>query len=136
MKSGLAKGIVFRHSVGVDRDRTIDFMGEDARVYATPALVRDVEVTCREGVLAHLESGQDSVGARIEIDHLAPTLLGMTVEIVATVVEVESRRVTFEIIARDPVEEIARGKHIRFVVDVAKTAERLRAKAERAAAKA
>ena len=136
MKPGLSPGGIFRRSISVDRERTIDFMGEAARVYATPALVRDIEVTCREGLLEQLDPGEDSVGARIEVDHLAPTPLGMAVEITATVTEIDGRRVAFEIIARDPVEEIARGKHVRFIVDVAKTAQRLRAKAERAAATA
>ena len=128
MKPSLSPGVSFRREIRVDRERTIDFMGEAARVYATPALVRDLEVTCREGLLEHLDPGEDSVGTRIELDHLAPTLLDATVEIAATVAEVKGRLVTFEIGARDNVEEIARGKHVRFVVDTAKTVERLRAK--------
>jgi predicted thioesterase len=36
----------------VDRERTIDFMGEKARVYATPMLVRDIEVACRNLLLS------------------------------------------------------------------------------------
>ena len=74
----------------VDRERTIDFMGEDARVYATPMLVRDIEITCRDLLAAHVEPGEDSVGTRIEIDHLAPTLLGMKVRISAKAVEIRS----------------------------------------------
>lgn len=134
MKTSLSPGIVFRREIKVDKVRTIDFLGEAARVYATPALVRDIEMTCREGLLEHLEPTEDSVGARVEIDHLAPTLLDMTVEITATLVEVDERRVTFAIAARDAVEQIARGRHVRFVVDSAKTAERLAKKAARAAA--
>ena len=133
MKPSLSPGLTFSRKIRVDRERTIDFMGEDARVYATPALVRDVEVACREFLLAHLDAGEDSVGSHIEVDHLAPTLLEMAVEITGTVAQVENRRVIFEFVARDAVEEIARGKHVRFIVDVAKTAARLRGKAERAA---
>lgn len=134
MKSSLAAGLSFVRRLAVDRPRTIEFMGEEGRVYATPSLVRDIEMTCREGLLEHVDGGEDSVGARVELDHLAPTLLGMPVEIKATVAEVKGRLVTFEITARDPVDEIARGKHVRFVVDVRKTAERLKAKAAKAAA--
>ena len=47
--------------VDIDRERTIDFMGEKARVYATPSLVRDIEVACRELLLAHLDAGEDLV---------------------------------------------------------------------------
>ena len=80
MKASLAAGVTATTTLVVDRDRTIGFMGEKARVYATPMLVRDIEVACRELLLAHLDPGEDSVGTRIELDHLAPTLIGMPVE--------------------------------------------------------
>ena len=112
----------------VDRSRTIDFMGEDARVYATPMLVRDIEVTCRDLLLEHLEPGEDSVGTRVEIDHLAPTLLGMTVRISAKAVEIKGRAVVFEIEADDGKDTICRGRHARFVVNVEQTKKRLRQK--------
>lgn len=112
----------------VDRGRTIDFMGEDARVYATPMLVRDIEVTCRDLLAAHIEPGEDSVGTRVEIDHLAPTLLGMTVRISAKAVEIEGRAVVFEIEAADGKDTICRGRHARFVVNVEQTKKRLRQK--------
>jgi len=134
MKPSLVPGTSFNGRLVVDRPRTIDFMGEESRVYATPSLVRDVERVCREGLLQHLDSGEDSVGARIELDHMAPTLLDMAVEIAARIAEVKGRSITFEIIARDQLDEIARGKHVRFIVDVLKTAERLKAKAAKVAA--
>ena len=107
-------------------------MGEHARVYATPMLVRDVEVACRELLLAHLDAGEDSVGTRVEIDHTAPTLCGMPVEITVTVVEVKGRAVTFEVVGRDALDAICRGRHHRFVVDVEATKSRLAAKAAKA----
>ena len=112
----------------IDRERTIDFMGEDARVYATPMLVRDIEITCRDLLGAHVEPGEDSVGTRIEIDHLAPTLLGMQVRISAKAVEIKGRAVVFEIEATDGKDTICRGHHARFVVDVEQTKKRLRQK--------
>ncbi len=134
MKASLVPGVTFDRRVSVDETRTIGFMGQAGRVYATPALVRDIEQICRDGLLQHLDAGEDSVGVRVELDHLAPTLLGMAVEIRASIVEVKGRLVTFEISARDAVDAIARGKHVRFISDVAKTLERLRAKAEKAKA--
>ncbi|HXP30271.1 MAG TPA: hotdog domain-containing protein [Stellaceae bacterium] len=134
MKPSLVPGVVFERRLVVDESQTIGFMGEAGRVYATPALVWDVERTCRDGLLEHLDAGEDSVGTRIELDHLAPTLLGMAVAIRASVLEVKGRLVTFEITARDPLDDIARGKHMRFVADVQKTVERLKAKAAKAKA--
>jgi fluoroacetyl-CoA thioesterase len=132
MKSTLAAGLSASRSYPVDRERTIDFMGEAARVYATPMLVRDIEMTCRNLMLEHLDAGEDSVGTRVEIDHVGATLLGMTVELSVRIAEVNGRSVVFEVEGRDTVEPIVRGRHTRFVVDVAKTQQRLAAKAEKA----
>ena len=132
MKTSLVAGVSTTSKVAVDRGRTIDFMGEKARVYATPMLVRDIEVACRDLLLAHLDPGEDSVGTRIELDHLAPTLLGMAVEIKVTIAEVKGRAVTLDVEGRDSVEAICRGKHQRFVVDVKTTEARLAAKAAKA----
>ena len=132
MKDTLKTGLTTTNRVTIERARTIDFMGDEGRVYATPELVRDIEITCRNFLLEHTDAGEDSVGARIELDHLAATLLGMWVEITAQVVEVEGRRVVFEIAARDNLEDVARGRHARFVVDTAKTLQRLKGKAAKA----
>jgi fluoroacetyl-CoA thioesterase len=134
MKTTVVPGLATARSFAVDRERTIDFMGEAARVYATPMLVRDIEVACREFLLKHLDPGEDSVGTRIELDHTAPTLLGMTVRLEAKVAEVKGRAVTFEISGSDGVDTICRGRHARFVVDVKATGQRLAAKAQKAKA--
>jgi fluoroacetyl-CoA thioesterase len=132
MKASLAPGVTATTTLTVDRERTIDFMGDKARVYATPMLVRDIEVASRNLLLDHLDPGEDSVGTRIELEHLAATLLGMPVELTVTIAAVTGRSVTLEVSGRDSLELICRGKHSRFVVDVKKTEERLAAKARKA----
>jgi fluoroacetyl-CoA thioesterase len=132
MKTTLAPGVTATSRLTIDRERTIDFMGEKARVYATPMLVRDIEIACRDLLLLHLDPGEDSVGTRVELDHLAATLMGMPVEITVTVSEVKGRAITLEIEGKDSVDAICRGRHHRFVVDVKKTEERLAAKAAKA----
>ncbi len=129
MRESLAAGLRCVRRIIVDQQRTITFMGETMRVYATPWVVSDAEYTCRDMILAHLDKGEDSVGTHVEIDHLAPTPLGMWAEVSVTVVLVEGRRVSFDFTVRDAIEEVAKGRHVRFVVDIAKTAERLAAKA-------
>jgi predicted thioesterase len=129
MKADLRPGISRTSRVTVDRDRSIGFMGEDGRVYGTPYLVRDIEQTCRDLLLEHGDAGEDSVGTDIAIKHVAPTLLGMSVEITVTVNAVEGRKISFDVSAKDEIEPICSGTHGRFVVDVDKTIERLKAKA-------
>ncbi len=133
MKTTLTAGLSGKREFAVGRDSTIGFMGEDARVYATPMLVRDIEVTCRELLLEHLDSGEDSVGTRVEIDHLAPTLLGMKVTIEAKLAELKGRAATFEITASDGIDQVCRGRHMRFIVSVEQTRQRLKQKQAKAA---
>ncbi len=132
MKASLASGVTATSKLTIDRDRTIDFMGDKARVYATPMLVRDIEMASRELLLRHLDPGEDSVGTRVEIDHLAATLMGMVVELTVTVADVKGRAVTLEVSGRDSVDVICRGRHQRFVVDIKTTEARLAAKAQKA----
>jgi predicted thioesterase len=134
MKADLQPGVSRTKRLAIDRDRTIEFMGEEGRVYATPFLVRDIEQTCRDVLLAYGDANEDSVGMEVCIRHLAPTLAGMNVDITATVTAVEGRKVSFEISAKDDLEPIASGTHTRFVLDVSKRAERLKAKAIKLAA--
>ena len=129
MSKELSVGASKTRSFLVDRDRTIDFMGEEARVYATPSLVRDIEHACRDLIFEHLPDGEDSVGMTVTVAHLAPTLLDMEVTVVVTVTEVDGRKITFDVDARDPVDVICKGRHERFVVNVEKTRQRLLAKA-------
>lgn len=132
MKPSLTAGLTTTRRFEVDTDRTISFMGEEGRVYATPSMVRDIEQTCRDFALEHLDPGEDTVGTRVEFDHMAATPLGMEVEFSVAISEVKGKAITFEVTGKDALDQICKGKHWRFVVDVAKTAERLKAKVAKA----
>jgi fluoroacetyl-CoA thioesterase len=129
MKSSLQPGVSMTRRIAIDRDRTIGFMGEDARVYATPSMIMDIERTCRDLIMEHADAGEDSVGIEVSVKHLAATLPGMNVEITVKVASVEGRKVVFEVAAKDELDAVSAGTHSRFVVDVGKTVERLKAKA-------
>ena len=132
MKPSLKIGLSSSKKILIDEKRCISFMGKEGMVYATPHMVSDVEYACRDFLLRHLDPGEDSVGAHVSIDHLAATPLGLQVSIEIKITEIDRRRVTFEFSVKDPIEEAGRGKHVRFVVDTAKTRERLAAKRTRA----
>ena len=133
MKPTLNSGLSSTRTFTVDRDSTIGFMGDDARVYATPMLVRDIEITCRDFLLEHLDPGEDSVGIRVEIDHLAATLLGMQVTIAVTLGELKGRAAIFDVVATDGIDTICRGRHSRFIANVAQVKARLAEKQKKAA---
>jgi predicted thioesterase len=134
VKSSLKAGLASSKTLEVDEARCIGFMGKEAAVYATPRMVNDVEYACRDMLLAHLDPGEDSVGAHVSIDHLAPTPMGMKVTIEVKVAEIDRRKVIFSFSVKD-IEEVGRGTHVRYVVETAKTRERLAAKRAQAGLK-
>jgi predicted thioesterase len=129
MKSTLAPGLSAARRIAVDTPRTIDFLGEQLRVYNTPSLLFDFEVSCRDLLLEHLDKGEDSVGTSVSMSHSGATLRGMNVTLAVTISKVEGRVVTFDLQASDDLEEISRGSHTRVVVDVEKLRLKVAAKA-------
>jgi predicted thioesterase len=125
VKPSLAAGIAGENTLVVDAGRCIAFMGPENAVYATPKMVSDVEYAIRDFLLQHLDAGEDTVGTRVVIDHLAATPVGMEVTLRYEVVAVEGRSVRCAFSVRDNVEECGRGEHVRFVVDIEKTRQRL-----------
>ena len=125
MKPSLSPGKTLTRSIKVDDSRCIAFMGPASRVYATPEMINDMEYACRDLLLEHLDAGEDSVGSHVDVAHLAATPLGMTVTLEVRIIAIEKRRVSFEVIARDALEECGRGTHVRFVVDIEKSRQRI-----------
>lgn len=125
MKPSLAAGASGEKTLTVDVARCIAFMGPENAVYATPKMVSDVEYAIRDFLLEHLDAGEDSVGTRVVIDHLAATPAGMEVTIRYRIESVEGRSVRCSFTVHDNVEQCGRGEHQRFVVEVEKTRQRL-----------
>ena len=137
MKPSLEAGLTATRRFTVENDQTIDFMSDELRVFATPFMVANIERTCRDLVIGHLDEGEDTVGARVEIDHMGPTLAGMWVEVKVRVVGIQGRRVELEAEVCDALDIVGRARHIRFVIDKERQRQRLtarRAKAEAAGA--
>jgi predicted thioesterase len=98
-------------------------------------MVSDIEYACRDLLFEHCSAGEDSVGIYVEVEHLAATPLGCWVEVTVSVAAIEGRKVSFEAEVRDALEPVGKGHHTRFVVDIAKTYERLKAKKANLAAR-
>ena len=93
---------------------------------STPTMVGLMEGAAIAAIDGQLEPGASTVGTRIDVEHLAPTPVGMRVVAEATLEAVEGRRLAFAVRATDEVGEIGRGTHVRYVIDLASFAERLR----------
>ena len=127
MSNALPK--VFAKTYTVTDELAVHFMGTDAPpVLSTPALLLWMEMTSRESIKELLPDGQDTVGVGVTLKHLAATPVGGEVRVVTTLVNVEGRLYTLEIEAFDETEKVGVATHQRAAVNVAKFAERVRAK--------
>jgi fluoroacetyl-CoA thioesterase len=87
-------------------------------VLGTPALIGLLEEAGIKAVAPGLAPNEGTVGTRIDIAHLAATPLGEEVRVHARLVEVDGRRLVFELDASDAVRPIAKGEMERFLVDI------------------
>jgi predicted thioesterase len=116
----------------VTSEVAIDFLGvENARVLSTPQLIQHLEITARNSIKPLLEEGWDSVGTHVNVAHLAATPMGMNVTFRSEVLSVDGRKVNFKVEAFDEKEKVAEGTHERALVDIARFATRVTAKAAR-----
>ena len=97
-------------------------------VFSTPALVGLMESAAVQALSGHLAPGQTTVGAHIDVRHLAATPVGMRVRARAELTAVDGRKLTFKVQAWDAVELIGEADHERFVIDEAKFVAKVGAK--------
>lgn len=113
----LETGIKGTKTVTVNESNTAKTMGSGTLdVFATPALVALMEETCWRSVADELDEGCGTVGTLLEIKHTAPTPVGMEVTCKSTLVEVDGRRLVFEVTAYDAKGTVGEGCHERFVI--------------------
>jgi len=99
----------------------IRHLGPAASLYSTPAMVEHIEGTALQSLLPFLEPGEQSVGVRINVAHMAPTPIGMKVTIKTTLQEVDGRRCVFAVEAHNEGGvKIGEGTHERRVIDVSR----------------
>ncbi|HVA23336.1 MAG TPA: thioesterase family protein [Chloroflexota bacterium] len=99
-------------------------------VLGTPYMINLMEIASARAVEAELEPGQTTVGTVVDVKHLAATPIDMKVTAMARLVEVEGRRLVFDVEAHDEREKIGEGRHERFILDLDRFLRRTRAKQE------
>ena len=125
----LETGICGEQSVSVTQQNTAKTMGSGTLdVFSTPALVALAEKICWMSVAPALEEGSGTVGTKLELEHTAPTPVGMTVTCRSQLVAVEGRKLTFKVELQDEKGAVGGGIHERFVINDAKFAAKAEAK--------
>lgn len=117
----LEVGIKGKQVVKVDNTNTAEVYGSgDLPVFATPAMVGLMELTALKSVAELLDEGCSTVGTLVNVKHLAATPVGMEVYCVSELIEVDRRRLVFDVKAFDECGLIGEGIHERFIINVDK----------------
>jgi len=111
-----------------ERHSAIHVGSGSLRVLATPWMIAFMENTARLLLAEHLPQGYSSVGAHVDVRHLAPTPVGSHVRVRTEVTEVDGLKVTFTVEAWDEQEQVGTGKHLRVVIDEGRFLKRVAAK--------
>lgn len=126
MNDTLKPGIEHELRMRVPRSKTVPALFPESRVFREMPevfgfgfLVGLVEWTCVEAVKPHLDwPNEQTVGIHLDLSHDAPTPAGLEVVVAVSLVTVEDRWLGFDIVATDGVDEISRGYHERYVIQV------------------
>jgi fluoroacetyl-CoA thioesterase len=137
MKPTLVPGIEYEMQYSVPPSKTVPALYPEAaefqempEVFATGYLVGLLEWTCVKAVNPHLDwPREQTVGTQINVSHTAATPPGLLVTVKVRLVEVQGRKLAFEVEAHDGIDSITKGTHERFVIDREKFGARVRDKA-------
>ena len=137
MKDTLKPGIEYEHKFRVPQSKTVPALYPESEefvampeVFATGFLVGFLEWACIKAVKPHLDwPSEQTVGTHIDVSHLAATPPGLEVTAKVKLVEVDGRRLLFEVEAHDGVDLISRGKHERFIINKEKFDAKMKQKA-------
>jgi fluoroacetyl-CoA thioesterase len=66
-------------------------------MYSTPSMIQLIEGTCVRLISRYVEPGEQSVGYRVDVKHLAPTVVGKQVTSKVRLREVNGRRCVFDV---------------------------------------
>lgn len=128
MKESLQPGLTYRHQFVIPMSKTVPSLYPEAEefvqmpeVFATGFLVGFLEWACILCINPHLEwPHEQSVGTHIDVSHEAATPPGFEVTADVELIEVDGKRLVFNVSAHDGVDLISRGRHERFIIDKTK----------------
>jgi predicted thioesterase len=127
----LEPGLRGRAALRVGDEHTAARLGSGrAPVFATPIMIALMEAAAVDCIERLLEPGQESLGVMVDVEHMAPTPVGLSVTAEALLNEVDGRTLTFEVEARDKHGLIGKGRHKRVIVESTKFRARAHAKAD------
>ena len=125
MKDTLKPGIKYQHKFLVPSSKTVPALYPEAaeflampEVFATGFLVGFLEWACIKCINPYLDwPREQTVGTHVDVSHQAATPPGMEVTASVELIEVDGRRLLFQVEAHDGVDVISKGRHERFIIN-------------------
>ena len=116
----IVNGATKERQIKVNAGQATSFLWRGENVFSTPSMIAEMEETCRLLLKEEFLQNEDwdSVGTLVNVKHLKPTPVGTEVKLKAKVINVNDRRITFEVEATDKIEKIGEGIHERTVINV------------------
>ena len=111
-------GIIGKQTITVTPEKTAQALGSGKlAVFGTPYMIALMENTAYKSVQPYLEENQGTVGTLLNVKHVAATPVGMEVRCETRLVEIDRKRLVFEVKAFDACGLIGEGMHERFIID-------------------
>jgi fluoroacetyl-CoA thioesterase len=120
LKAEFAPGISDEMTITTTPEMGITHLGPNVpSMYSTPSMIQLIESTCVGLVTRYVDPGEQSVGYRVDVKHLAPTTIGKQVTAQVALREINGRRCLFdvEVFNEDGV-KIGEGIHERALIDI------------------
>ena len=120
MKEGFVAGTSEEQTITTTPEMGITHLGPSVpSMYSTPSMVSLIEMTCVRLITRYVDEGEQSVGFRVDIKHLAPTIIGKKVTAKVTLREINGRRFTFDaVVTNEDGVTIGEGTHERALIDI------------------
>jgi fluoroacetyl-CoA thioesterase len=136
MKDNLQPGIQHEFTFTITEAKTVPALFPESNmfqdmphVFATGYMVGLIEWTCIQAVTPFLDWPEEqTVGTHINVSHLAATPPGLEVTVTVRLLEVDGRRLLFDVEAHDGIDLIGRGKHERFIINKEKFDRKIKSK--------
>jgi len=122
----IEEGVIGRMEIVVSKELTAAKYGSGLiEVFATPAMISIMESTAHTSVQKYLPEGFITLGIEVNIKHLKATPVGMKVTCESKLINIDGRKLTFEVNAYDEKGLIGIGLHVRFIVETKKFMDKL-----------
>ncbi|MFZ2196593.1 MAG: thioesterase family protein [Thermodesulfovibrionales bacterium] len=125
MKDTIKPGIELEFKFYIQESKTVPALYPESaefqempEVFATGFLVGFLEWACIKAINPYLDwPGEQTVGTHIDVSHMAATPAGFEVTAKVKLIEVDGRRLLFEVEAHDGIDLITKGRHERFIIN-------------------